>query len=54
MMKDIVPDMRGERSQLKAISDIVSQSIAENDNHNIPKPTIPPTMVWVVETGHPK
>ena len=45
MMKDIEPEIRGESTQLVAISDIVFQSIAEIERLSTPNPTIPPTIV---------
>ena len=44
MKKDIVTDMSGERRKLKDISDILSQSIDENDNENNKKNHIHTTM----------
>ena len=53
-MKASTAPRRGETSQLATIPETCGQSIASDPIPASPKPISAPTMVCVVETGHPK
>jgi hypothetical protein len=45
--------MNGELSQENAISAIFHHATASHPSATAPKPTMAPTIAWVVETGSP-
>jgi hypothetical protein len=47
------PPNSGEITQLAAIYPIITQFTEAMPMPTMANPTIPPTMLWVVETGHP-
>ena len=51
---EMAPPMRGETNQLATIEPILPQLTTSTPIPAAPKPTMAPTMVWVVETGQPR
>ncbi len=49
----MVPASSGEISQLEAMVPTLPQATASMPRPTAPKPTMAPTMEWVVETGQP-
>ena len=50
---DIVPAVIGDITQLDAIVPTLDQDTASKPREITTKPTIAPTIEWVVDTGHP-
>ena len=50
----MAPPSTGDTTQLATIRVILSQLTASGPMPTAPKPTIAPTMVWVVDTGQPR
>lgn len=50
----MMPEARGVMSQLKAMDPTSDHWMALDPPAMAPKPTMAPTMAWVVETGQPK
>ena len=49
-----MPAINGEIIQLMTIEPTLSQATASTPTPTAPKPTIAPTIEWVVDTGQPK
>ena len=52
-MKDRVPDITGDTTQLATMEDTFPQLTASGDMPTAAKPTMAPIIEWVVETGQP-